>query len=237
MSFFGDMWKGHVLAFELPLAKLPGGMTGLRYVAAFALAGPGLLWAGRKALSAWDGADALTARLVLAGALLMGAVLIAAALVRPGWAAMGLRSPGGWTRRETLYALQVVPAAAVVFFLIFRDPIEAAIDAQGLMGFLVFHLAFGLAWGFYQEFTYRGLLQTALSTWLGPWAGVLLANLAFTFGTLHASIWAGAAANPQQLWLFLPVFGIGLVFGTIFQRSGNLWLPTIFHGLWPLNMF
>ena len=32
------------------------------------------------------------------------------------------------------------------------------------------------------------------------------------------------------------VFGIGLFFGIVYYRSGNLWIPAVLHGLWPPNM-
>jgi hypothetical protein len=38
--------------------------------------------------------------------------------------------------------------------------------------------------------------------------------------------WGGLAA----------VFGIGLFFGIVYHRSGNLWIPAVMHGLWPPNM-
>ena len=34
---------------------------------------------------------------------------------------------------------------------------------------------------------------------------------------------------PQLVWN-------GLLFGVIYQRSGNLWIPAVLHGLWPPNM-
>jgi membrane protease YdiL (CAAX protease family) len=38
--------------------------------------------------------------------------------------------------------------------------------------------------------------------------------------------WSGLAA----------IFGIGLVFGIVYARSGNVWIPAVMHGLWPPNM-
>ena len=42
-----------------------------------------------------------------------------------------------------------------------------------------------LLWGFYQELVYRGLLQSELVRRWGAVAGILVANLAYTFGPLH----------------------------------------------------
>ena len=85
-----------------------------------------------------------------------------------------------------------------------------------------------------QEFFYRGWLQTELTRRFGAIIGLLLANIVFTLGPLHLNYligpagvhWGGLAA----------VFGIGLFFGIVYARSGNLWIPAAMHGIWPPNM-
>lgn len=234
-SVLADVWQGHVLMFERPLRALPGAVA-WHLLLTFVVTGGGLLWAGRLSLPAILEWTPLAAKLIVASGLALGSVLISAVTAAARWDQIGLKRLSTWTRREVLYALQVVPTAAVVFYLLFRTDIDALISANGVMSFTVFHLAFGLCWGFYQEFTYRGLLQRALSSRIGTWSGVLVANLIFTIGPLHASIWTEAATDPQRLWLFVPIFGIGLFLGALYQRSGNLWLPAVFHGLWPPNL-
>lgn len=236
MSFIDDLWKGHVLAFERPLERLPDNRTALKFILAFLLSGVVLLQAGRQMLERYGAGDSPAGRLALVSALVVLSVAFTHAIVGGTWKYIGLRPLTAWSRREALYAAQVVPAAAAVFFILFRSRIDGMIAANGVAGFLLYNLAFAMLWGFFQEFAYRGLLQTALSTWFGPVLGVVLANCAFTFGTLHASVWAEMAGDPGRAILFVPIFAIGLVFGVVFQRSGNLWLPAIFHGLWPLNM-
>src|SRR4029453_19183046 len=85
-----------------------------------------------------------------------------------------------------------------------------------------------LLWGFYQELMYRGLLQTELGRARGPLAGVLVANALFTFGPLH--FYHFARTSPA-LPMFAGIFAIGLFFGVLFQRSGNLWMVGIAHGI------
>jgi len=94
----------------------------------------------------------------------------------------------------------------------------------------------GPLWGFVQEVMYRGLLQTELVRRLGSIPGVLLANLVFTCGPLHYVYFRlGTDAGPR--WdMFGAIFGIGLLFGILYRRSGNLWIPALMHGIWPLNM-
>ncbi len=154
--------------------------------------------------------------------------------VRAPMADIGLRPLAAWKRRERLYLLQVVPTASIVFAFVFRDHLMALLEFHGIMGFALFSVATGLIWGAVQEFLYRGWLQSELTRRFGPLIGPLAANVVFTFGPLHLNYltdpdgvrWAGLGA----------VFGIGLIFGFIYRRSGNLWIPAVLHGLWPLNM-
>ncbi len=83
-------------------------------------------------------------------------------------------------------------------------------------------------WGFYQEVVYRGILQTELTRRFGAVAAVIAANIAFTFGPLHFYHFAAA---PSPIAMFAGIFAIGLYFGVLRHRSGNLWLPAVFHGI------
>jgi len=108
-------------------------------------------------------------------------------------------------------------------------------DQEGLAGFLVFNVLYGLIWGIYQEITYRGLLQGVTVSKFGTIPGILIATVIFTFGPLHFSHYPGLIEDPSKAIIFIPIFGIGLAFGIIYHRSGNIWIPAILHGLWPLN--
>ena len=128
------------------------------------------------------------------------------------------------------------PMAAVAFGIMFRARFEQLAEAHGWTRVLLVSIPIGILWGMVQEMIYRGLLQTELTRRLGPYAGVLIANLGFTFDPLHFYHFAlGTGAAPP--WgMFGAIFGIGLLFGVIYQRSGNLWIPAVLHGLWPPNM-
>lgn len=231
MGILNDVWKGHILAFERPLQNLPSGGASQFLMAFLVTAGP-LLWASRQLLEPSPESNSPGVRLVVVLALTVASLVVTRLCIGSRWHHLGLRLPVQWTRREVLYAAQVVPIASVAFFLAFRPLLADLIMRNGVLGFLGYNVLFGIVWGFYQEFTYRGLLQHALSTRFGPTTGILVANAAFTFGPLHASAYSG----PAGVQSFVPIFVVGLIFGLIFQRSGNLWLPAIFHGLWPLNM-
>jgi hypothetical protein len=98
----------------------------------------------------------------------------------------------------------------------------------------VFSVLTGFAWGVVQEFLYRGWLQTELTRRFGGMPGLLVANLVFTFGPLHLDHVLGP--HGPSWGTLAAIFGIGLLFGLIYRRSGNLWIPALLHGLWPLNM-
>jgi membrane protease YdiL (CAAX protease family) len=165
------------------------------------------------------------------------AVLLAVrGLARLPLSAIGLHRWRAWSPRERIYFLTVVPLAAVAFAIVFREHFARLAEGQGWLHLLLWTVPTGILWGMVQEFIYRGLLQTELARRFGGILGVLLANLLFTFGPLHFNYFRlGTGAGPQ--WsMFAAIFGIGLLFGILYRRSGNLWIPAVLHGLWPLNM-
>ena len=86
-----------------------------------------------------------------------------------------------------------------------------------------------LFFGFYQEVVYRGILQSELVRRWGALIGILSANLVYTFGPLHWYYFAAQASLAVPM--FAGIFAIGLFFGVLFWRSGNLWIVAIIHGI------
>lgn len=201
---------------------------------AFLVVGVGMLFALRFVSDAL-GVRGLPAASVGSVVALLAAFLVAQReFVGAPMAVVGLCRFADWTRRERLYFLQVVPLAAVVFVVVFGDHLLALLDQHGLAGFLLFSVLTGLVWGIVQEFLYRGWLQTELTRRFGATAGLLAANAAFTFGPLHLNYLVGL--DGVRWGGLVAVFGIGLFFGIVYSRSGNLWIPAVMHGLWPPNM-
>ena len=223
-SLLADSLRAHALLFEAPLAPAHGDAAGMRMLVAFLGVGVGAFYALRMVGS----------KAVFVVALLATFIVAQRFLVREPMAAIGLRPLSRWTRRERLYLLQVVPLAMVAFTIVFRGYLAALLEKHGLAGFLLFSVLTGLLWGMVQELIYRGWLQTELTRRFGLIAGVVLANILFTFGPLHFDYFTGPAG---VRWGGLAaIFGIGLLFGVIYARSGNLWIPAVLHGIWPLNM-
>ena len=233
-SLLADSLRAHALRFETPLAPTYGDAAGIRMLVAFLVVGVGLSFALRVLFDAAGVRGLPAANLVFVVALLAAFVVTQRAFVRVPMAGVGLRRFADWTRRERLYLLQVVPLAAVVFAFVFRGHLLALLERHGFAGFVLFSVLTGLGWGMVQEFFYRGWLQTELTRRFGTAAGLLAANAAFTFGPLHLNYLVGpAGVNWGGL---AAVFGIGLFFGFVYLRSGNLWIPAVLHGIWPPNM-
>lgn len=157
-------------------------------------------------------------------------LLLVAALLLVRFAAgvplsqLGLRRWRHWRTTEKSYFLQVVLVATLVFALIFADRLRE-----------VFALVFTtqLLWGFHQELMYRGILQTELARRWGVAAGIVASNTVYTFGPLHLDHWSALPAL-QAVLMFGAIFAIGAFFGVLFARSGNLWIPGVFHGIGDL---
>lgn len=134
-----------------------------------------------------------------------------------------------WTRTEKSYFFQVILFANLLFPLVLAAPLRDRFAESGVG--LTLSLAFFpyLIFGFYQELVYRGMVQLELSRRWGAPAGILVANVLYTFGPLH---WNYFSSPPPQAGAMLgSIFAIGLLFGFLFSRSGNLWIVTVFHAI------
>ena len=117
----------------------------------------------------------------------------------------------------------------MLFPVVFAAPLRHRFLEQGVASACSEVFFPYLVFGFYQEVVYRGMVQLALaSRWRAP-LGILAANALYTFGPLHWSYFS------SPLSLAIPMFGsiflIGLFFGLLFSRSGNLWIVAVFHAI------
>jgi uncharacterized protein len=144
---------------------------------------------------------------------------------------LGLYSWIRWSKTEKFYLLQIVPITIVVFSFFSSADLKMLWTRPNLSEIGLFMFVPKMIWGFYQEFLYRGMLQTELVRRWGSWRGIVTSNLIFTFGPLHAYHFRSARTHPTHLWIFAAIFAIGLFFALIFRRSGNLWIVAILHGL------
>ncbi len=139
---------------------------------------------------------------------------------------IGFRPWREWTVTEQSYFLQVLVIANVVFPAVLAAPLRARLaQPSAVWSLFVPYLFFG----FYQELVYRGLVQTELVRRWGAPAGILVANALYTFGPLHAYYFSSRASLAVPM--FAAIFVIGLFFGVLFRRSGNLWIVASFHAI------
>ena len=144
---------------------------------------------------------------------------------------LGLYAWKNWTTTEKLYFLQIIPITIIIFSFFSLVQLKVLFTRPNLLSICLFNLLPQIIWGFYQEFLYRGILQTELVRRWGNWKGILVSNLIFTFGPLHDYHFFIAEKNISHLWIFAAIFIIGLFFAILFRRSGNLWIIGIMHGL------
>ena len=166
--------------------------------------------------------------------LLLPLLLGFALLVVPGIAGLRLSQLGfrrwrDWTVTERSYFLQVVIIANVVFPVVFAAPLGNRMAQPGMAWNLWSVFVPYLFFGFYQELVYRGMVQLELVRRLGVPVGILVANVLYTFGPLHSYYFSSRASLAGPM--FASIFVMGLFFGVVFRRSGNLWIVAIFHAI------
>jgi membrane protease YdiL (CAAX protease family) len=134
-----------------------------------------------------------------------------------------------WNAIEKSYFVQVLIIANVVFPLIFANPLRRLFAHSAPVETIANVFVPYLFFGFYQEVVYRGMLQSELVRRCGAVIGILAANVLYTFGPLHSYYFASRSS--LALPMFAAIFAIGLFFGIVFRRSGNLWIVAVIHGI------
>ena len=224
-------WRGHLFLFDRPSAPAYPSLAGTKLLAIFAL----LEFIVRPLLTA-------AARwLTLADRPWWTLVHVTTLTILGGWfvtafaglhlSQLGLYGWRNWSKTEKFYFFQVIPIAILVFSSVYSESLNGfwARSDLGQIGLFIFLPR--LIWGFYQEFVYRGVLQTELVRRWGTRTGIIVSNLVFTFGPLHAYHFELAQRNPSHLWIFAATFSIGLFFAILYKRSGNLWMVGVMHGI------
>jgi hypothetical protein len=121
------------------------------------------------------------------------------------------------------------PIANVVFPLVFANRLRLILTQPSIVATVWSAFVPYLFFGFYQEVVYRGILQPELVRRWGALTGILSANVFYTFGPLHWYYFAAQASLAVPM--FAAIFAIGLFFGVLFWRSGNLWIVAVIHGI------
>jgi len=216
----GSLWRGHFFLFDKAATRTSHGEAAGARLLIYTL----LVEALRVSLNATHLPLSFRAPLYL------GLALLAIHRgVRVAWSDIGFRRWRDWNRTEKSYFVQVVIFANVAFGSVFAAGLKAQLggpDAASVIWLVFVPLLF---LGFYQEVVYRGMLQTELVRRCGPAAGLLIANVLYTFSPGHYDYFSSPLAVAVPM--FAAIFAMGLVFSMVFRRSGNLWIVAVMHAL------
>jgi len=223
----GPLLRGHLLLFDQRAAPTYPAATGLRLLLVVAVLE--LVVGPRVHLLRWLGVD-------LPAWLRVPLLLTAALLAVRWWAKARFGDVGflrwrDWTLTEKLYFPQVVLLANAIFLFVYAWALVPLAHHPRVWPRAALLVGGELLWGFYQEVVYRGILQTELTRRLGNLRGPLLANLAYTFGPLHAYHLTSGRGAGYILGVLAATFAIGLFFTFVFHRTRNVWLVGVFHGV------
>ena len=214
--------RGHVLLFDKRSASQYDASTGVRLLfIAF------VVEAFRLVVTRW--LHAALPLLILVLLLLASALLLVRFVAPLNLSQIGLYPWDEWTPVERSYFVQLLVIANIVFPLVFAGRLRLILAQPSALSTVWNVFVPYLFFGFYQEVVYRGILQSELVRRWGAIIGILLANVLYTFGPLHWNYFSsrGSVAVP----MFASIFAIGLFFGILFRRSGNLWIVAVIHGI------
>jgi CAAX protease family protein len=142
---------------------------------------------------------------------------------------IGLHPWHKWTATEKSYFVQLLVIANVVFPLVFAARLQRILGQPSALWTVATVFVPYFIFGFYQEVVYRGMLQSELVRRWGAFIGILASNILYTFGPLHYYYFSSRASLAVPM--FAAIFAIGLFFGVLFRRSGNLWIVAVIHGI------
>ena len=211
--------RGHVLLFDRKPGIQHDGGDGIRLLLLVVA-----LEAIRLGLVRW--VYPAVPLLVLVPVLLALALLSVRFLAGMRLSQIGFRPWREWTATEKSYFVQLLVIANVVFPLVFAARLQPILSRPNALSIVVTVFVPYLFYGFYQEVVYRGMMQSELVRRWDALAGVVVANVLYTFGPLHWNYF-----SPVNVPMFASIFAIGLFFGILFHRSGNLWIVAVMHGI------
>lgn len=161
----------------------------------------------------------------IAVVLLFLLIIVTKYILRIDFKNIGLKALKLWNLYEKTYLLIIAPSGIFIFYFLTQSQFHNALFEKGWTGLFISFIIFQ-SWGFYQEWIYRGFIQTELTRRFHAIIAIFISNLLFTLGPLHF----------QQFFigdytLIAATFMIGLIFGIIYHRSYNLFIPGFLHGI------
>jgi len=212
--------RGHVLLFDQRPAPAYDGSVGLRLLAIAIV-----MEAFRLAIV--RGLHAAVPLVILIPLFLVCALLGVRFVTGLRFRQIGLYPCRDWTPVEKSYFIQLLVLANAIFAFVFASRLRLILAQPTALSIIWNGFVPYLFFGFYQEVVYRGMVQSELVRRWGAFAGILIANILYTFGPLHWNYFWSRSAVP----MFAAIFAIGLFFGVLYRRSGNLWMVAVMHGI------
>lgn len=237
MRLFGRLatshsaWSGWLLIFHKPNPKPYPASVGIKMLACCLLLEVVVRPLAREALRSVRAGTSHLNALALVSFMLLLAIALTVTWIRLPLARIGLDRWTNWGRAERSFFPMLLVLTVLVFAMAQWDQFAAFALRPVSVNAAIVVFCEQMIWGFYQEYVYRGLLQTELVRRFGAVRGILVSNLCFTFGPLHAYHFANTYSHPGRLLIFPGIFAIGLYFGILFHRSQNLWIIGAAHGL------
>ncbi|MEY2558944.1 MAG: protease family protein [Verrucomicrobiota bacterium] len=214
--------RGHLLIFDRKPAPQHDATSGLRLLCLVVL-----LEVFRLGLVKW--LYPVVPLLVLIPLILVCALLSIRFIAGLKFSQIGFRPWHEWTAAEKSYFFQLLVIANVVFSVLFATRLQRILAQPSALRIVATGFVPYLFFGFYQEVVYRGMVQSELVRRWGVFLGILTSNILYTFGPLHWYYFSSRVS--LALPMFASIFAIGLFFGVLFRRSGNLWMVGVIHGI------
>ena len=213
--------RGHVLSFDSTPAATPSRAVGVRLLVAAAAVEVLRLFVVRSFYP--------SVPLWVLRPLLLALALFALRWIGVNRSQLGLRPWREWTTTEKSYFWQAVVIGNVVFAIVLGRPLRDRLTEPGTPSALWTVFFPYLVFGFYQEVVYRGMVQPELVRRWRAWIGILAASLLYTFGPLH---WNYLDSRPSlAVPMCASIFAVGMFFGALYWRSGNLWIVAVLHAI------
>jgi len=88
--------------------------------------------------------------------------------------------------------------------------------------------------GITEELVFRGWILNALLKKMSTWSALIINNLLFL--CIHFPIWyqTHTLIGNFTSGSFITVFVLGIIFGWLFIKSKNIWVPVTYHMLWDI---
>jgi hypothetical protein len=169
---------------------------------------------------------------------------LAVGLAYVGWRlgtdALGLRLPtrreAGWIGGATLAALAVAALTTALGGVLGVEPTRSVLEPYIVADPTVLLVLGALSVVLVapaEELLFRGAIQTRIGRAFGPVLTVGLSSL--LFASIHVFNFVGGSTG--VLFATGTIFAVGVVLGTAYERTGNLAVPVLVHGVYNAVLF